>query len=730
MIRLLVISLGMVALLVGSMMLSGGAARKPAEFPFVNRGDVYTLDINNMSQLQDFRIMYAIREGLYANAPVTYETIPAGALGYDLSPDKKTWTFHLRPQCRWTNGDPVTADDYVFSWRRMLEQPGDYTYLFYYLQNAREYENSYARGDPIDFKTVGMEAVDPLTLRIRLVSPVPFLLDLAAFPPFYPRNERSMAKFRNFSESSDNHDDVMDIFGQYLDAAQKVDGNGSPSEVADRFSKLVRSSHPLDAAAVQNWLHLAKGFEITTRNQAELLDALAVFAAMNPLQGMPPTKNATMINTDAESGDDVLSPLPPAEKLRRMLAKRFVRYTYNKHYTLPPDVVTNGPFFLNLWEFKRRLVKSDNYWDREHVKVNSIEMVVVENKSSQMLAYQSGAVIWDSDVDDEEGDQLRKSNVDYRNDLHSSPAFGTYFISLMCQPMLPNSVGQGKNPLADVRVRQALAMAIDKQEIITKVENMGELPARTYFPPDGTLPKFLFVPGPYDADQSKRYTFEQVQQMLKSSLGGPGPGLPYDVKRARELLAEAGYPSGQGFPALPLMLKTTSEESRYICQILKYQWKSALGIDIDLRPQEAKIYRDSMDKKDFCMGPSSWYGDYPDVSTFTDKYLSTSLNNESGWKNAQFDKYCDQARYELDPAKRLEILAQAENLIDTEVPVIPIYHYVAWSRIRAGSTCPRISGSMRSTVHDPRAFFPHPAIPADPGGDLRHHLPARLGRAG
>ena len=87
-----------------------------------------------------------------------------------------------------------------------------------------------------------------------------------------------------------------------------------------------------------------------------------------------------------------------------------------------------------------------------------------------------------------------------------------------------------------------------------------------------------------------------------------------------------------------------------------------------------------MDKKDFCIGPSSWYGDYPDVSTFTDKYLSNSLNNESGWKNPKFDKLCDQARYELDPTKRLELLAQAENLIDTELPVIPIYHYVNFSQ--------------------------------------------------
>src|SRR2546423_2042433 len=198
--RLLLIPIAMFLLLAGAMWLSGGGTEQRPEFAFINRGDIFTLDLNQMSYMQDFRLTYGIREGLYGVEPTTLAPIPAGATGYDLSKDKRIWTFHLRPESKWSNGDPVTAHDFVFSWRRMLEEPGEYTYLFHYLRNAEEYEKSYGSGEPIDVASVGVEAVDNLTLRVTLTNPVPYLLELAAFPPFYPRHERSMAEFRVFTD--------------------------------------------------------------------------------------------------------------------------------------------------------------------------------------------------------------------------------------------------------------------------------------------------------------------------------------------------------------------------------------------------------------------------------------------------------------------------------------------------------------------------------------------------
>ena len=559
--RLLVIPLALIALLAGAMAWSGGGIEQHADFTFINRGDIFTLDINQMSYMQDFRLTYGIREGLYSLDSKTYRPIPAGATGYNLSDDKKTWTFHLRPGCKWSNGDLIRAGDYIFSWRRMLEEPGEYSYLFEYVANAKEYKDSYAANSPIDFKTVGVAAPDDLTLRVTLNNPVPYLLDLVAFPPFYPRHEKSMEPFKVMS------------------------GNG--------------------------------------------------------------------------------------------------HYSYRNEYTRPPDVVTNGPFVLTRWDFKRRLIleKSQTYWDKEHVKSNSVEMVVNDSPLGQYLQYQTGQVNWLADVP---GDFAAELKAKGRGDLRSSPAFGTAFLTLLSSPELPESFGGGKNVLADVRVRRALAMAIDKRFVVDNITRMGELPARTYVPPDGTLPGFTWRPGPYAADAAKRYTAEELRAFLSQPPAMDGPGLPYNVAEAKTLLAEAGYPDGKGFPTFPILYNTENPTRAKIAQALENQWKQNLNIDTEVQGLEGKIYHQKTNKKDYAIALVAWFGDYPDASTFTDKYKSTSLQNECDYKSAKYDDLCDRAEKEPDVQKRLDMLSEATSLLDDDAPIIPLYHYVNVSMYRDG----------------------------------------------
>lgn len=691
--RLLIIPLALVCFLAVFMRLSGTVAERPADFAFINRGDIYTLDINQMSYLQDFRLTYGIREGLFALAPETFETIPAGATSYEQSPDKLTWTFHLRPGAKWGNGDPVTARDYVFSWRRMLEEPGEYTYLFKYMRNAEGYQKSYASGNPIDFTTVGMTPVDDHTLVVKLDNPVPYLLDLMAFPPFYPRHERSMAPFRIYTDV-----DVMDPFARYVAAAKASGGD------AARFAERLSKDDHAEAAAVPAWVAFARTFNAKSATQAETLNALAVFATLKPFPVTPrapaatatttpttgPTTGPTTDATAPAGGDeaapvDTLSPLPPDQKLARMLEGRFLRYTYDKAYTLPPQVVTNGPFNLVRWDFKRRLrlERSDTYWDKANVKLGSVEMVVAENPQSQLLLYETGQVDWNADVN---GDQAAELKAKGRTDLRTSPAFGTMFLTLLCEKNLPKSLGGASNPLSIMKVRQALAMAIDKRFIVDNITRMGELPARTYFPPDGTLPTFTWQPGPYDQGRKENYTYKDLQASLPSDTGltGNGPGLPYNVERARALLAEAGFPNGQGFPSLPILYPTSSATRRDICQVLKNQWKQALNIDVQIQGVEGKIFSKMNSNKDYAISCVAWYGDYPDVTTFTDKYLPESLQNDSAWVNLAYAKLCDAATREPDEAKRMDLLSRAEAMIDTEMPIIPIYHYVTISLSRDG----------------------------------------------
>jgi len=399
-----------------------------------------------------------------------------------------------------------------------------------------------------------MEAVDDHTFKVTLVDPVPYFLEIVAFPPFYPRNEKSMEPFKI------------------------------------------------------------------------------------------PQDNG--------------------------------HYTYRNEYTRPPWVVTNGPYNLTRWDFKQRLVleKSPTYWDRDNVRTQTIAMVVNENPLSQFLEYEAREVDWMADVPVDLAPELL---AHHRTDLHNVPAFGTAFVTFLVRPNLPPTVLDGiQNPLADVRVRQALAMAIDKSVITRDVTRMGELVARTYLPPDGTLPDFRWLPGPYDKLHSGVYDDKELRALLAKPPAASGPGLPYDVKLAQKLLADAGYPNGESFPHLPILFNTDSTARTKIVQVLKNQWKRNLNIDVDIQGIELKVFKQRVSKKEYAIAPVAWYGDYPDASTFTDKYLSKSLQNDSDWQNKQFDELCFKATKEPDQVKRIALLSQAENLLDTEVPIVPIYHYV------------------------------------------------------
>lgn len=520
--KLLIIPLALLGLLVGSLVWSGGGTHKRADLVYIDRADVITLDPNLMSYLQDFRISYAFREGLVAYAPGTLEPKPAGAERVDVSDDKRVWTFHLRPAAKWSDGSPVTTKDYVFAWRRMLEEPGDYTYLFFYIHNAEAYSKAFTDGTPMSWDEVGIKAPDERTLVVTLDNPVTYFLDIVAFVPYYPLNEKSMEPFK------------------------QVD---------------------------------------------------------------PKTH----------------------------------RVHYRPDFTRPPYVVSNGPFELKTWEFKRRLYleKSPTYWDKDNVKFNSLECMINEDRLSQVLSYESGAVDWVADVGNDIAAELKANG---RPDLSLTPGFGTIYLSVNTAPKV--SVIAGKNPLNDMRVRQAIAMAIDRKQICDNTLRMGELPASTFIPP-GIFPGYH-----------------------------TNPGFVFDPAKAKQLLAEAGYPDGRGLPPIPLMFRVESPVLRDMVQSIKNQLRANLNIDVELVGLESKICKARYSEKSYAIGVSSWIGDYGDPSTFTDKYLSASLNNDSNWGPKEYDDFCAQATREPDPDKRLRLLEEAERILNTELPIIPVYHVV------------------------------------------------------
>jgi oligopeptide transport system substrate-binding protein len=255
--------------------------------------------------------------------------------------------------------------------------------------------------------------------------------------------------------------------------------------------------------------------------------------------------------------------------------------------------------------------------------------------------FHSGSVDWVADISiaPEVAADLKKQQSP---NINVGVGFGTYFYSIRVLPTLPDG---RPNPFADKRVRQALSMAIDKRPVVENVTKLGE-PITSNYIPVGVFPGY----------QSP-------------------PGLPYDVDRARGLLAAAGYPGGRGWPRMSLLYNTGASHAD-IAQIVRRQWAEQLGIDLELEGVEIKTFGERLHNKDYAIARASWIGDYMDPSTFTDKYLSNGGNNDSGWSNKDYDRLCAEAAVATNDAERLKKLREAEAILLEDQPIIPIYHYV------------------------------------------------------
>ena len=321
---------------------------------------------------------------------------------------------------------------------------------------------------------------------------------------------------------------------------------------------------------------------------------------------------------------------------------------YRLDFTRPPNLVSNGPYRLAQLSFKRRLrmVASDYYWNRANVKSRVVDQVYADDGLAAYRTYERGEADWLSDVDANLAAQILAKGG--RDDLHVFPAFGTYFYTLNCLPNLPDG---RENPLADVCVRKALAMSIDRDPIVRNVGRLGQPPSRTYIPPN---------------------VFEGYSSP---------PGLAYDPEQARKLLAQAGYRNGQGFPNLTILYNTDGIHAD-VAQIMRRQWLNNLNIQMDLQGVEVKVFGQMLHTQQYAVARASWYGDYADPTTFSDKYKSDSDDNDAKWSNAEYDRLCAEAQRETDQGRRLRLLGRAENILLNEAPIIPLFTYVNAYMIR------------------------------------------------
>jgi oligopeptide transport system substrate-binding protein len=179
-----------------AIVLAGSARLEPADFTFNNATEVATLDPARVTGTPEGRVIRCLFEGLTVKHPETLEPLPGMAESWTISDDGLVYTFNMRRGAQWSNGDPVTAHDFVFSWERFLHPmtAAEYAYQLWYVVGAKEYTTQVDDdGNPVnDFSTVGIKANSDYELQVTLQNPTPFFMDLMGFYPLFPVNRRNI----------------------------------------------------------------------------------------------------------------------------------------------------------------------------------------------------------------------------------------------------------------------------------------------------------------------------------------------------------------------------------------------------------------------------------------------------------------------------------------------------------------------------------------------------------
>lgn len=321
--------------------------------------------------------------------------------------------------------------------------------------------------------------------------------------------------------------------------------------------------------------------------------------------------------------------------------------THGDRWTRPGNLVGNGAFTLAEWtpQDRIRIDRSKTFHDAANVALDSVYYYPTEDIQAEYKRYRAGELDITYLIPP---DQIAAARRDMPNDVRIVPYFGTYYYALNLT----------RAPFKDnVKLRQALSLAIDRDAIVEKVAKAGEMPAYAWVPPNTG-------------------NYRNPAIAIASKTQGEREAM------AKTLLAEAGF--GPGKPPVEVeILYNTNDLHKRVAIAVAAMWEQKLGVKAKLVNQEWKVYLDMGREMQFDVRRAAWIGDYDDAWSFLELLKSdVGKQNPARYENPAYDDLLRRSAGERDLDARARLMAEAEVMMLNDVPIIPIWHYVSRALVK------------------------------------------------
>lgn len=395
-----------------------------------------------------------------------------------------------------------------------------------------------------------------------------------------------------------------------------------------------RLASPETAADYCYMIDMVKGYDEVSTGEADP-DTLAVTALDDK------TLEITL-TYDCPYFENIMA-FPATYPVRQDMVEGNEEWTYD-----PATYIGNGPYKLAEWSHNAYILveKNENYYDYENLGPDTIKFALLDDANATLAAYNSGELDFIENIPTDELPNYLASG-----ELDIADYMGTYFVCFNTED----------EAFSDARVRKAFSLVIDRNYIVENVSQAGEVPA-TGFVPSGVIDKdgasgddFRTVGGEYYSVAEEDYEA--------------------NCEEARALLAEAGYPDGEGFPTVEYIYNTQDSHQK-IAEALQNMWQTELGVTVTLSNQDWNVFLVNRKEGNYQIARHGWIADYNDPCTFMDMWYTDGGNNDAQYSNADYDAYIDAAKATDVAEERMEAFHAAEDILIGEDSVLaPIYFY-------------------------------------------------------